>query len=162
MLHRPSQMILRSNRQLDEVAWLFWLGKRYPRLKEGMSRLHQLLGGMVLRPHRPPNVSGSVFFTLEGETALAQATLLPEVYQRLGVAMYGLGMLVVSGRGAATADGRRSRGGRTGTRPPQPARRYRRELADGEELGHPLTPPYGPGDKSLAPVAPLTTAAEPR
>ena len=63
------------------------------------------LGGLVLRPHRPPNAGGCVFFSLEDETALAQVTVLPDVYQRLGAAVYGSGIVVVSGRAERRGEG---------------------------------------------------------
>ena len=63
------------------------------------------LGGLVLRPHRPPNAGGCVFFSLEDETALVQVTVLPDVYQRLGAAMYGSGVVMVSGRAERRGEG---------------------------------------------------------
>lgn len=63
------------------------------------------LGGLVLRPHRPPNAGGCVFFSLEDETALIHVTVLPDVYQWLGAAVYGSGIVVVSGRAERRGEG---------------------------------------------------------
>lgn len=62
------------------------------------------LAGLVVRPHRPPTPSGQpwVFFTLEDESGLAQVTVSPDVYERLGPLIYGCAALVMS----ATAEQR--------------------------------------------------------
>lgn len=56
------------------------------------------LAGLVIRPHRPPNAGGTVFFTLEDETGLAHVTVSPAVYERTGADIYGQVALIVSGR----------------------------------------------------------------
>lgn len=63
------------------------------------------VGGLVLRPRRPPNAGGIVYFSLEDDTALAHMTVLPEIYQRMGAAVYGSGVLVVSGRAERRGEG---------------------------------------------------------
>ncbi len=56
------------------------------------------LAGLVVRPHRPPNADGTVFFTLEDETGLAHVTVSPEAYERTGADIYGQLALIVRGK----------------------------------------------------------------
>ena len=58
------------------------------------------LGGLVLRPHRPPTKSGRTvaFFTLEDETGLMDITVFERVYQRCGKAAFTAPMVTVTGR----------------------------------------------------------------
>ena len=63
------------------------------------------LAGLVVRPHRPPTAGGTVFFTLEDETGLAQVIVQPEVYQRVGADIYGHAALVVSGKAEKRGSG---------------------------------------------------------
>jgi len=58
-----------------------------------------MLAGLVVRPHRSPTPSGQpwVSFTLENESGMAQVTISPDVYERLGPLIYGCAALVVSG-----------------------------------------------------------------
>jgi error-prone DNA polymerase len=74
-------------------------------LQEAKAGQKLTIGGLVLRPHRPPNAGGCVFFSLEDETALVQVTVLPDVYQRLGAAVYGSGVVVVTGRAERRGEG---------------------------------------------------------
>ncbi len=55
------------------------------------------LAGLVLRPHRPPAASGTVFFTLEDESGLAQVTVFPDAYKRMGATIYTVVALAVTG-----------------------------------------------------------------
>ena len=63
------------------------------------------LAGLVVRPHRPPNAGGTVFFTLEDETGLAHVTVSPEVYERTGADIYGQVSLVVYGQTEKRGEG---------------------------------------------------------
>ncbi len=65
------------------------------------------LAGLVLRPHRPPTPSGQVFvfFTLEVETGLAQVTVTPDIYERVGPDIWSRAALVVTGRAEARGAG---------------------------------------------------------
>ena len=63
------------------------------------------VGGLVIRPHRPPAANGVVFFTLEDETGMAQVTVFPDVYQQIGPLIYGRAALVVTGAVQKRGDG---------------------------------------------------------
>lgn len=63
------------------------------------------LAGLIVRPHRPPTAGGTVFFTLEDETGLAQIIVQPDVYQRIGADIYGHAALVVSGKAEKRGSG---------------------------------------------------------
>ncbi len=63
------------------------------------------LAGLVVRPHRPPNAGGTVFFTLEDETGLAHVTVSPKVYEKTGADIYREAGLVVYGRAEKRGDG---------------------------------------------------------
>lgn len=49
------------------------------------------VGGLVLRPHRPPTKSGrtTVFFSLEDEFGLVDVTMFEKTYQRYGKLLFG-------------------------------------------------------------------------
>ncbi len=64
-----------------------------------------MLAGLIIRVHKPPTASGCVFFSLEDETALVHVTVLPDAYQRIGAAIYGSGMVVVTGRADKRGEG---------------------------------------------------------
>ena len=64
-----------------------------------------MLAGLVVRPHRPPTAGGTVFFTLEDETGLAQVIVSPKVYEQAGSDIYGQSSLVVCGRAEKRGDG---------------------------------------------------------
>ncbi|MDX1931203.1 MAG: DNA polymerase III subunit alpha [Capsulimonadales bacterium] len=57
------------------------------------------VAGLVLRPHRPPTPSGQVFvfLTLEDETGLAQVTVTPDAYERIGAELFGFPLLAITG-----------------------------------------------------------------
>jgi error-prone DNA polymerase len=57
------------------------------------------VGGVVVRPHRPPTKSGRtvVFFTLEDETGILDVTVFESVYQRCGRAIFTQPMVTVTG-----------------------------------------------------------------
>ncbi|MGQ9699323.1 MAG: OB-fold nucleic acid binding domain-containing protein, partial [Armatimonadota bacterium] len=57
------------------------------------------VGGVVIRPHRPPTRSGRVvvFLSLEDETGLADITVFEDVYQRYGNLIYSRPALIVEG-----------------------------------------------------------------
>ena len=63
------------------------------------------LAGLIIRVHKPPTAGGCVFFSLEDETALIHVTVLPDAYQRIGAAVYGAGMVVVTGRADKRGEG---------------------------------------------------------
>ena len=63
------------------------------------------LAGLVVRPHRPPNAGGTVFFTLEDETGLAHVTVSPKVYEQAGSDIYGQANLIVCGRAEKRGEG---------------------------------------------------------
>ncbi|MDI6871387.1 MAG: DNA polymerase III subunit alpha [Bacillota bacterium] len=58
------------------------------------------VGGLVIRPHRPPVRSGRivVFFSLEDEFGLTDVTVFEPVYQRCGKAVFTEPALAVKGR----------------------------------------------------------------
>ncbi len=58
------------------------------------------VAGLVIRPHRPPTKSGKtvVFFTLEDETGLLDATMFERVYQRCGAAVFTQPVVTLGGR----------------------------------------------------------------
>jgi len=57
------------------------------------------VGGVVIRPHRPPTRSGRVvvFLSLEDEAGLADITVFEDVYQRYGNLIYSRPALIVEG-----------------------------------------------------------------
>jgi error-prone DNA polymerase len=57
------------------------------------------VGGIVIRPHRPPTRSGRtvIFLTLEDETGLADVTIFEDVYHRFGPVIFSSNMLEVTG-----------------------------------------------------------------
>lgn len=55
------------------------------------------MGGLVVRPHRPPTAQGVCFFSLEDESGMAHVAVLPDVYQRTGTAIYSGGAVIVQG-----------------------------------------------------------------
>ena len=57
------------------------------------------VGGLCIRPHRPPTKSGRtvVFLTLEDETGLIDVTVFEDVYMRWGEDLFVKPMLLVSG-----------------------------------------------------------------
>lgn len=57
------------------------------------------VGGLVIRPHRPPTRSGRtvVFFTLEDEAGLLDVTVFEPVYQRFGHHIFTRPALLVEG-----------------------------------------------------------------
>ena len=63
------------------------------------------LAGLVICPHRPPTAQGTVFFTLEDETGLAQVIVAPDVYERIGSDVYSHVALVVTGRAEGRGSG---------------------------------------------------------
>ena len=63
------------------------------------------IGGLIIRPHRPPTANGVVFFTVEDETGLAHVAVLPDIYQRCGSVIYGGGPVVVTGRAERRGEG---------------------------------------------------------
>ena len=63
------------------------------------------LAGLIIRVHKPPTAGGCVFFSLEDETALIHVTVLPEAYQRIGAAVYGAGIVIVTGRADKRGEG---------------------------------------------------------
>ena len=58
------------------------------------------VAGLVIRPHRPPTKSGKtvVFFTLEDETGLLDATMFERVYHRCGAAVFTQPVVTLGGR----------------------------------------------------------------
>lgn len=58
------------------------------------------VGGLCIRPHRPPTKSGRtvVFLTLEDETGLIDVTVFEDVYMRWGADLFVKPLLLVSGR----------------------------------------------------------------
>lgn len=64
-----------------------------------------MLAGLIIRPHRPPTAGGCVFFSLQDETALVHAAVLPGAYQRIGAAVYGSEMVIVTGRAERRGEG---------------------------------------------------------
>ena len=46
-----------------------------------------------------------VFFSLEDETGLIHVTVMPDVYQRVGAAVNGAGLVVVTGRAEWRGEG---------------------------------------------------------
>lgn len=63
------------------------------------------IGGLIVRPHRPPTANGVVFFTLEDEAGLAHVTIMPDVYQKVGALVYGGGPVVATGRAERRGEG---------------------------------------------------------
>ena len=63
------------------------------------------LAGLVVRPHRPPNAGGTVFFTLEDETGLAHVTVSPKTYEQTGADIYREVGLIVYGRAEKRGEG---------------------------------------------------------
>lgn len=57
------------------------------------------VGGVVVRPHRPPTRSGRVvvFLSLEDETGLADVTVFESIYQKYGSLIYSRPALIVEG-----------------------------------------------------------------
>lgn len=57
------------------------------------------VGGLCIRPHRPPTKSGRtvVFLTLEDETGLIDVTVFEDVYMRWGEDLFVKPMLIVAG-----------------------------------------------------------------
>ncbi len=68
-------------------------------LQEAQEGQEVMVAGLVLRPHRPPMISGEVFvfFTLEDETGMAQVTVTPDVYEQTGQDIFGQIILAVRG-----------------------------------------------------------------
>jgi len=95
------------------------------------------VGGVVVRPHRPPTKSGRtvVFFTLEDETGLLDVTVFESVYQRCGKAIFTQPMVTVTGHMA-----RRS------------AERAMPSLTAMEVEGYRLNPPSTPPPPASAPA----------
>ncbi|HHW14553.1 MAG TPA: DNA polymerase III subunit alpha, partial [Firmicutes bacterium] len=58
------------------------------------------VGGLVIRPHRPPVKSGRlvVFFSLEDEHGLVDVTVFEDVYQRCGKVIFTEPLLIVEGK----------------------------------------------------------------
>src|SRR5690625_4122856 len=65
------------------------------------------LGGLCLRPHRPPTKSGRtvVFLTLEDETGLVDVTVFEDVYMRYGQDLFVKPLLLVGGVLRRSGDG---------------------------------------------------------
>ena len=63
------------------------------------------IGGLIVRPHRPPTAKGVVFFTVEDEHGLAHVAVLPDVYQKCGATIYGGGPVIATGRAERRGDG---------------------------------------------------------
>ncbi len=79
--------------------------KECDRLQAARAGERVTLAGLVVRPHRPPTAGGTVFFTLEDETGLAQVIVSPDVYERVGSDIYGHAALVVTGKAEGRGSG---------------------------------------------------------
>ena len=74
-------------------------------LREAKAGEKVTLAGLIIRPHKPPTAGGWVFFSLEDETALVHVIVLPDAYQQIGAAVYGAGMVIVTGRADRHGEG---------------------------------------------------------
>ena len=74
-------------------------------LQEAKAGQQVKIGGLIVRPHRPPMAKGVVFFTLEDEAGLAHVTVMPDVYQKVAALVYGGGPVVATGRAERRGEG---------------------------------------------------------
>ena len=74
-------------------------------LQEAKAGQQVKVGGLIVRPHRPPTANGVVFFTVEDEHGLAHVAVPPDVYQRCGAVIYSGGPVVVTGRAERRGEG---------------------------------------------------------
>jgi len=74
-------------------------------LQEAKAGQQVKIGGLIVRPHRPPTAKGVVFFTVEDEHGLAHVAVLPDVYQKCGATIYGGGPVVATGRAERRGEG---------------------------------------------------------
>ena len=56
-----------------------------------------MFAGLVVRPHKPPTAKEVLFFSLEDETGFIHVTVMPDIYEKIGSAIYDGGMVTVTG-----------------------------------------------------------------
>ena len=63
------------------------------------------IGGLIVRPHKPPTAKGVVFSSISDETALVHVAVMPDVYRTYGTAIYGGDPVAVTGRAEKRGEG---------------------------------------------------------